>query len=177
MVRGSAIMCLFVFRCPSTIKGLIASVVVDAINGMGERGPSSHIRKEVFKAVQPSLAYQDAASAVISPSFMPGISAALKHGIPNAVFSAVTRLTIRFAMKVASRCDFFAVQASATARKATRQISATDVFHLPTITKTFPEDRTARCAACLAKDNEPFKALISEFKSRPSSSHWAWTLV
>jgi hypothetical protein len=82
---GSGIGCLFSGRGPSTIRGFVVAVVVDAIDRVARR-TAAHVGQKVIERKSPSLAYGNAPSAVILIPDVARVLASSLHALPNLVF-------------------------------------------------------------------------------------------
>src|SRR5260370_11543286 len=83
--------------CPNTIDRSLATIVVEALNGVLRRWRVFHVGKKFCKGM-PSLAAFDAAAAVSAVSFGLGILATLNHLVPQIKFrcpSAASSFTMR----------------------------------------------------------------------------------
>jgi hypothetical protein len=84
VVARSPIVGLFAHRCPTTVAGLIALVVVDTIQSVARAGALAHIGEEVLEAV-PALADGDSSAAVIGIIGMSRIVATSAHIGPDFI--------------------------------------------------------------------------------------------
>ena len=71
---------------PSAVAGLVASVVVDAVDGVGGRGLWSHIAQECGVTIAPLCAHGDAASAVACELGVRRAEASALQSLPRPVF-------------------------------------------------------------------------------------------
>src|SRR2546423_1848549 len=76
---GRGVLRLLVASGPTAIPGLVAAVVVDAIDGMFGRRLASHVGEECWEAVRPTFAHGDPASAIAIGARMHVACAALLH--------------------------------------------------------------------------------------------------
>lgn len=78
----SAVVFLLAFAGPSTVARLIVAINVNSIKRSFERA-STHVAKELFKAVPPLFAYLYSSTAVVMKRFVIFICASLNHRIPR----------------------------------------------------------------------------------------------
>lgn len=71
-------------RCPSTVRRLVVSVVVDALQGKPSR-PRAHVLSESNEVLSPSLAHGNASPAVVLKSVIIWIKTSLFHRVPRGI--------------------------------------------------------------------------------------------
>ena len=83
--RPTGVDLLFAGRTPSHISGSVPLVVVDPIQGVCKRRAGSDIPEKSLKAISPRVAHGDASAAVVTPSAISRVEAALFHVGPDFV--------------------------------------------------------------------------------------------
>lgn len=76
---------------PTTVSRFIASIVVDAINGVLRRWARSHVCEEVLERRQPPGAHLNAASAISLVARVVAVTAAFLHCLPDSIFAGPGR--------------------------------------------------------------------------------------
>lgn len=129
---AAAIICLLFGGRPSAILWSIRAVVVDTV----KRHPARrmpHVGEEIGE-LKPSLANGDASPAVTGVGGVIRIDAATDHLAPAVVNAAASQSMLL----VRARLNYFALQASARFRMASRQIRLGDDRRIPAITAAKP---------------------------------------
>ena len=88
LLAGALIGTLLSPGCPSTITGSVVPEIVNAVDGVPDAWPHSHVYPERQEGLPPARAYPNAASAVIFPGGIPRIAAPLTDGDPGLIFRA-----------------------------------------------------------------------------------------
>jgi hypothetical protein len=88
---ASAAVGLFLRRSPFAVSGFIVPIIVNAVNGMLSRWPSSHISQKILKALLPLGANSDPAPAVPVIALVLRVTAAIIHRNPSAVLGSPYR--------------------------------------------------------------------------------------
>lgn len=161
----ACIVVLLLIGSPSDISRFIIPVVVDSIQGMKFRGPTSDIGKEIFKAL-PSLADLNAASSVMAELLVVGVLAPRFHRPPNRVLRGYRYLTVcAFSMPSAGfphRNTKFAAQTPAGLRAPVSKHEAGDSFFGTALTSANPTKLPSLSFFSCAQYNPPSK--MSTFK-------------
>lgn len=76
---------LFFVGCPTAVSRYVADLRVSAVNGVLGGRLWSHVRKKVFKAVQPTLADFDAPRSIIFVADVRRARASLLHRTPSPI--------------------------------------------------------------------------------------------
>jgi hypothetical protein len=191
--RGSSVIDLLLSRCPSTVTRFVIAVVIDAIKRQPWRG-TAHIRKEVFKAIQPSLANHNATTAIVLIRRAIRIEAALSHTMPALVFTRsflVSSARMRLTMGEVRLCSPLTLQTTTRLRMAVAQIAAKYRDYFPALATTFPHRFAAMVTAEISENQQSTKALSSNIFApghsslpqgcgssggraflRPTAAHW-----
>ena len=85
---SALIVVLLTFCRPIAIVWLVASVVVSSLYCVHSRWSWPHIRVKSLEALHPSIAYRNAASAILDVVRIFRICASLAHGRPGSIFTA-----------------------------------------------------------------------------------------
>lgn len=108
---------LYVTRCPSAVLGLIAAIVIDALDGVLGGWARAHVSVEDGEVVLPLLADAHASASVVLVGGVVGVEAPLFDGAPAGVLRGVPASSGKTVAKMAL---FGHPSSSASAR-----------FHLP----------------------------------------------
>jgi len=141
----SSIIVLLHPRRPATIVWFVIAIVVNAIKREARR-LFAHVRKEIFKAVAPTVANLDAATAVIFKLFNPWIVASRFHVGPSAECGTVSK-SVGNTLFPSS----FPLKAAARLRVTATQITCTDGYFNSASTAALPvnDDNTSRSAIAM----------------------------
>lgn len=121
-------------RCPDAVLGSVVPVTLETLDRMYRARPRTHIGPKVREAVAPAVAHGDAATAVMAPSSIPWIAAAVSHQRPDVVFRVR-----RQSMAMAACGLHEGLQASATRRVAPAKIGRAQHRDPATIASALPE--------------------------------------
>ena len=88
---GAGVVGLLLLGCPPAILRAIPLVIINAVNGMLGGRSWPHVIKEILKAVSPAVTHGNAPAAVVVVSRVVGVSAAIFHMIPHAIFGRIFR--------------------------------------------------------------------------------------
>lgn len=136
--RVSSITHLLLTSRPAAICRAVWTVVVYAIYGVFTRWTRSHISKEVRERLSPSLAHQNAATAVVVISAVHRVIASPFHIFPHEKFRAVAPT-----VQCRSLLCRFTLQAATTACASSDQIQPLDRGYAPAITTACSTRSTA----------------------------------
>lgn len=156
--RKPSILGLFFSSSPSTITRLIVTVVINSFNSKSI-GRFSHIKKKIFKGINPSIANFDSSAAVSGISFIFRICASVFHRNPRGIgFSSKSTM-----FRSAVFCDCFKMQAPARLMMTTTKIMQACNCFFAAITKANPRsffayflpkvqsDKSCKSLACNVK--------------------------
>ena len=129
--RIRAIRVLLVMVGPSAILRRVAFRVVDAVNGMFQRRPWSHVGVEVGEGT-PALSNDQSFGSVTFKQRIFRVVAALNDVRPYVVFAGLIKAMLR-----ASLCDKFSIKAAARNLSSMKRI-AFDVQSFPAFTSAYP---------------------------------------
>lgn len=113
---------------PTTVVGLVTLFVVHALQGMYSTRTVSHVGQEVFE-VQPALADQDTAPAVVVKARMSRVATALQHRVPDIVLGSATAAVLH--------SQFFA-QTTTRLAGSPNEAAAINYFFTSTVTAAEP---------------------------------------
>ena len=117
------VVALLSMRGPTAIARLIVAVVIDAINRVALGRPNAHVGDEVFEAVAPSVAYDDASTTVVSEFVcLQWTMAPRYHRVPDVVVGV-----IRQAMRGVCTAGRFVAMASTRNGRASGHSSSDNV--------------------------------------------------
>lgn len=127
---------LVMIRPFAVIRG-VTLVVIDAVNALFSVGTISHIGKEIFKAINPSVTNSDASCAVVFVSWRRLIQASLLHGRPRGIFRSLP-FPVRGKSCAGASLPDFIVKASAGFRHAVTKSAALNKVVFPTVASALP---------------------------------------
>ena len=165
LAARSPVVDLLCFGGPSAIAWLVRPVIVDSVDGMARGRSLAHIGEERLETVPPSVAYGDAASAVVLPANVPRIRAALHDSTPRVVLgsslssSAVTMSGVVAGAKVAP-------VATAGLCIAPEEMLRVDVHRDAAGAVAVPVRDTMDAIWRLSQNGEPSKNTSSQVRSR-----------
>lgn len=126
---------LFGACCPAAIVGAVRSVFVDALNRMGARRSSSHIRHEIYKRFSPSATDANSASTILAVSSLVFVVATITHPFPHTVNTGVG-----LAVGRVDSVKSFSVFATTTGTGAAFEIAPNNLAFNTAFTPTLPNE-------------------------------------
>lgn len=119
---------------PTDVAGLIAGVVVDAVQGVVGGGRRSHVGQECLKRIVPAVTNPNPASTVVSIGLVVGVVAPTFHPVPRTVL-----LRSRLPMCRQLRAAHVATQTATTTGAALSQLGRFLRDHRSAIALTLPK--------------------------------------
>jgi len=148
---------------PSAIRGLIVSVIVNAIERKFGRWLTADVEKKILEPISPSLADCYSSPAIVPPVFICGARTALNHSCPGSIFRRHIP-PAGFAMFQAANAKFpqFAKEATATHRVSSCQSGCKNGRLSSTFTQTPPRRNPCTTVGCSPEDNQAAETLPNE---------------
>lgn len=137
VVVVTSIIGLFLVCCPSTVFWIIAAIIVYSFQCMFSCRTKSHIRKEIFKRVLPTLTDCYSSTTVTMKSFVVGFVTTVFHVLPRLVFCG-----FRHTMCLASQSCLFGGKTSTASSPSVCQLASIHYCGFSAITGTHPKIAT-----------------------------------
>lgn len=151
------------WRRPSHVARFVVSMNLDAIKGMALRRTLSDVREKRRKVFHPLVTHLDSAPAVIAPSRVGGVVAAMLRMTPRFVLRCAGH-----AVRAFSACRHLGVQASATARVACPQLVTRSLMLIAAVALTNP-GRTLKRVSDGDKTPESLSGDVNQWSSHSRS--------
>ena len=151
---------LLLWCFPSTIVWRVRAVVIDATKRVAQRWAQSHVRQEVRKTVDPSVADCDSSTTVVTEVMAAGVVAPRLHSHPRVVLghlSPTTSESVRHEIALRQLAFQAATAFSVSGSQRTRRNSQRGAARTAALPKGIPfawkvnamkRSESAECSAC-----------------------------
>lgn len=169
---GSHVICLLFGCSPLAVLWKISQVVVDTVYAIFWAWPWTHIVNKILETILPTLAYDDASTAIKMIPISGGILAAINHCRPAMKFSYMAK-----SVSFTSFCDLLAMQATATRSVAASHAIQPDLYYSAAIAAKKPKRLTNSVLLCIAKREQASESLAGKILRALWRSNKLWDFV